>query len=204
MATVNGLPNTYEGELTIVINESDFDLQLRNILIVFLACKYQGPEFADFLTNLTYSASLPAATYTMFMTDISEIFKECYAQVRQLSCLYPPEEGMTQTWINDPKDGSNKVSAMLQKSHWARLAKYLAPAALETFKSAEEKRYRLNRPVEPHHRTPHDEERKKADAMMPSFQQITHRGYLETGLLKPYDEHFKLEHDADRVPNPYV
>jgi hypothetical protein len=162
MATVNGLPDTYEGELTIVINEGDFDLQLRNILIVFLACKYQGTEFADFLTNLTYSASLPAATYTKFMTDISEIFKGCYAQIRQLSHLYPPVHGVTQTWMNDADNGSTKVSAMLQKPHWARLAKFLAPAALETFESAEGKRYRLNRPVEPHHRIPHDEERKKA------------------------------------------
>jgi hypothetical protein len=63
---------------------------------------------------------------------------------------------------------------MLQKPHWVRLATFLALAALETFKTAEGKRYRLNRPVEPNYRTPHDAERRKADATMPRFQQITH------------------------------
>jgi hypothetical protein len=204
MATVNGLPDTYGGELTIVINESDFDLQLRNILIVFLACEYQGPKFADFLTNLTYSASLPAATYTKYMTYISEKFKGCYAQIRQLSCLYPQTNGITHTWMNDPDDGSTKVSAMLRKPHWKRLATFLAPADLETLKSAEGKRYRLNCPGGPNYRTPHEAERKKAEATMPKFQQINHEKYLETGLLMPFDEYFKLEDDLHRVPNPYV
>ena len=204
MATVNGLPDTYEGELTIVINESDFDLQLRNILIVFLACEYQDTEFADFLTNLTYSASLPAATYSKFMTYISEKFKGCWAKIRQLTHLYPVTDRITQTWMNDPDDGSTKVSAMLRKEHWKRLATFLAPASLETLKSAEGKRYRLNCPGEPNYRIPNEAERRKAEATMPKFQQITHEKYLETGLLMPFDEYYKLEDDPHRVPNPYV
>ncbi len=58
--TVNGIPNDFKQKCTIVINDKDPTIIIRNAIFLLLAFIFQDGEASELIVHLWYSASLPS------------------------------------------------------------------------------------------------------------------------------------------------
>ena len=71
--TINGLPLDYSGKLTVVMNDLDASVTLRNILLLqILGTVHDKRKAIDIALHFWYSAFMPAEYRTLCMTAVTE------------------------------------------------------------------------------------------------------------------------------------
>lgn len=75
--TVNALPETYTGKLTILLNDRDNALTLRNLLILLILGHVANPaRAAELAVHLWYSAFVQASHAAGIMTLVLSVIEE--------------------------------------------------------------------------------------------------------------------------------
>lgn len=76
MNTINGLPSSYREQCTVVVNEYDLILALRNIIILVLALpNAEGDDTNETIIHLWYSASLTEGMYRQVIHTTSRLIE---------------------------------------------------------------------------------------------------------------------------------
>ena len=58
MSTINGLPKTYEGETTCLLNDKNLNVVARNVVMLLIAAQLPPVEAAETILHVWYSARL--------------------------------------------------------------------------------------------------------------------------------------------------
>jgi hypothetical protein len=194
MKTILSLPEHYEGVVLIAIGEDEFDLQLRNALILLLAAHFPHGQAVELITHLWYSASIPSEMYDLVTDKILPLLKqgkdfadEELGADQDSSLIH---EYLTVTI----QIGTTNVEMSFEYQQWTELYARLNPQNFERLERVEEKRHNLMFSVNPTHR----KRREKYLHSLPPWQRMTEERYRETGILLPLGsevQHFN-------IPNP--
>jgi hypothetical protein len=58
--TLTGLPETYSGHCEVVVNDRDFDIVARNVILLLMALQFDPDTATPIMLHMWYSALIPA------------------------------------------------------------------------------------------------------------------------------------------------
>ncbi|KAK2829922.1 hypothetical protein FQN49_007126 [Arthroderma sp. PD_2] len=183
--TIAQLPNGYRQPLEIAINDRDFDIAARNIILLLIALGSEKvEESAEAIIHLWYSAFIRESDINLLQRRIRPIIEDVCRKTKDKA----PEKLLGKTWTF----GQHSLRVVLEKSSWDRLLAFVdVPAGLTTVR-AHEIRTAITLA----------ESRKDYRDRFMCFQSRYHRIALKKfwgdGLLLP----FGYPRDGFQVPNP--
>ncbi|KAL1966678.1 hypothetical protein VTN77DRAFT_3875 [Rasamsonia byssochlamydoides] len=119
------LPADFSGHCNIVVNDKDFDIVARNVLLILVSFYYEPTEASVIMIHLWYSAFLPAAILSSLRAKVLPQIQEVCSKIRDKKS----DALLAKTW----KCGSRSLRLVLQKEQWDQLPAYLdVPAGLST------------------------------------------------------------------------
>jgi hypothetical protein len=186
MKTILSLPEHYTGHVYSHIYEKDFDLQIRNILILMLALYYPDGEAAELITHLWYSASIPCKMYIL----VDKILR-CLEEILELTKESSSSHATVKVIL-----GSSSITMNLSKHEFEELYARLNIKGFEPLRKAEEKRRYYERSVNPLLK---GKTEKYLNALPPKYR-AAEESYRSTGILSP----FNASVHPLRTPNPYA
>lgn len=194
------MPTTFRQGIEIVINDKEFDVVARNVILLLIAldaaqeggtasafAQLSLPKAVEALTHVWYSACVPAWVTSYLQGRIKPLLMEvCTQQLAE-----SPEECHTRTWHFHHL--SMRLS--LPGKHWLLLANYLdLPRDVDACKA---KRMRTAVTLAPERKDYRDRWYFKEAS---PFTRVAKQRFREDGLLLP----FGYPRDEFDNPNPYV
>lgn len=175
MKTIVSLPEGYSGSICCHIYEADFDLQIRNIIILLLAMHYPDGEAAELITYLWYSASIPFRMY-LLLDKILKILKDVAESMKDAHQVHAEVIVMI---------GSARTKIQLSRDQFIRLYSTVDILRLRKLDIVEVKRLAFVHPVNPILKY-------KIECFLQgklSYQRMTENRYRESGILLPMNSH---------------
>ncbi|KAK0861635.1 hypothetical protein LTR87_016882 [Friedmanniomyces endolithicus] len=185
LETIRSVPQTYGKTVSVHINDKDFDIVARNLIITLAA--FVAPDHAqavDCMLHIWYSAMITPAHADFLQTKLRPLISDVVLKIERKA----PDAVLGKTWIFS----AETCRAELTKSQWDSLLPYFeVPAALTT-ERAQQIRTAITLTPECHdHRDRHL-----------CAQKPAHRACLwefrEDGILLP----FSSSREPFVVPNP--
>lgn len=115
--TLLGLPDTYNGKCEVVINDNDFDVVARNIILLLTALIFDPIEAADIMLHVWYSAFITESVMNSLQNRVLPLFEEVCGKIQGRSEDSPHHK----TWTFK----NQTVELVLPKRSWDRLPSYL-------------------------------------------------------------------------------
>ncbi|PQE03580.1 MYND finger family protein [Rutstroemia sp. NJR-2017a BVV2] len=115
--TLVSLPDTYNGRCEVVINDRDFDIVARNIILLLIALIFDPIEAADMMLHVWYSAFITESTIENLHDRVLPLFEDVCSKIRSR----PEDSIQSKTWTF----GTQTLSLVLSKKSWDRLPSYL-------------------------------------------------------------------------------
>ncbi|KAI4280686.1 MAG: hypothetical protein L6R38_004262 [Xanthoria sp. 2 TBL-2021] len=131
MATVNGLPNTYEGTITCVLNDKNVNVVARNIVMLLIAAQLPPAEAAEIILHMWYSARLTKGMLTAINNYVKKLVADVIFKIKDKS----DKVLQSKKWTF----GSAEVTVRLTKSQWKTLLAII-DAKHDLSKTEEERR----------------------------------------------------------------
>ncbi len=128
LQTVVGFPSDYTGTSSIVINDYDFDIVARNIILLLIAMHYESNIACPMMLHLWYSALVPADLVARLTSNLLPLIQDVCSKISN-----KPENSLqAKTW----KYKTHSMRVVLQKSQWTKLLSYFeVPADLSASKA---------------------------------------------------------------------
>ncbi|KKK20834.1 hypothetical protein ARAM_004716 [Aspergillus rambellii] len=122
--TIAQLPTSYRHSLRLVINDRDFDIVARNIILLLIALVVEEvDEAVDCMIHLWYSAFVRKSDTEIIRGQVRPLIESVCEKVKNK----PPQTLLGKTW----QFGRQSLRVVLQKSSWDRLlALFDAPSGL--------------------------------------------------------------------------
>ncbi|CAI6332930.1 unnamed protein product [Periconia digitata] len=122
--TIVGLPNEYAGQCTAVLNDADFAVVARNIMMLLSALHFDPAASTPIILHLWYSALLPERMLTILQKEILPYIENVCAEIQDRSS----RSFHVQTF----KFVTSSVRLCLRKEQWVQLISFFkVPAGLD-------------------------------------------------------------------------
>jgi hypothetical protein len=182
--TIVGLPEDHKGECMAVINDKEFIIVARNVIMLLVAM-YFDPEVATpIIIRLWYSAFLPVVMVQTLQSHIMPLFEDVCGKIK----TKPASSLQAKTFtINN-----HRLRIILKKEEWSELVKYFSAPETLTVEEANSVRRRVT--LAPERIDYRD--RAKLQWSRALRQVDTH--FRETGVFLPYG----CSLEAFDTPNP--
>ncbi|PQE06221.1 MYND finger family protein [Rutstroemia sp. NJR-2017a BBW] len=115
--TLVSLPDTYNGRCEVVINDRDFDIVARNIVLLLTAIVFDPREAADMMLHVWYSAFITESIMGNLQNRVLPLFEDVCSKIQSR----PEDSLQSKTW----SFGTQTLSLVLPKKSWDRLPSYL-------------------------------------------------------------------------------
>ncbi|KAF2444501.1 MYND finger family protein [Karstenula rhodostoma CBS 690.94] len=112
--TVTTIPDAYDGTWKAVINDRDFDVVGRNIILLMTALSYTAEVATPIMIHLWYSALIPSCMLHCLQVDILPLIEDVCGKVKDKS----PDNILAKTF----KLTGGDLRVALRKAEWSRLA----------------------------------------------------------------------------------
>ena len=116
MKSLVGLPKSYTGQCEIVVNDRDFDIVARNLILLLTTLHFSPERATPTILHIWYSALIPEHLFRSLQGDILPLIQEVCKKIRGK----PANSLQSKTWSY----GSRSLRLVLQKSMWDRLPSY--------------------------------------------------------------------------------
>lgn len=163
--TIANLPQKYSGSIELTINDEEFDIVARNIIILLIPFVVEDFDQAiDCMIHIWYSVMIRKSDIFVLQKRIAPMFA---AVQKEIKVLHLPEDGILEkTW----SFGSRSLKVGLSREAWNKLSEFLtAPTGLTTHSHA----WRTD---DVHRRM----------VLMPPARRLAYSKWLTDGLLLPY------------------
>ena len=181
-----GIPSTYSGACEVVINDRDFDIVARNIILLLMALHLGPDEATPIMLHIWYSALVPIKMVSSLQSNIAPLIRDVCAKIREKRA----DSLQGKTW----KYGTQSLRVVLQKSQWESLLSYFeVPDGLSTTQA---QNIRTSTTLAPERRDYVD---RALYLQSPSWR-VSMMKFRNDGILLPFGASRK-EFDT---PNPYV
>lgn len=121
--TVNGMPGTYSGDCSIVINDKNFAIAARNAMLLLTALHFEPAVASPIMLHLWYSAMLPKE----MITALQEVVLPCISDVCEKIKNKPEHSFQAKTF----RFGQSSVRLTFKKYEWFALGRmFLVPEGL--------------------------------------------------------------------------
>ncbi|KAL8816065.1 MAG: hypothetical protein Q9223_004868 [Gallowayella weberi] len=177
--SINGIPNTYEGTCTSVLNDMNIRVAARNIVMLLISAQLQPLEAAEVILHVWYSARLDHGMLAAIDIHVTKLIAEVAFKIRSKS----DNVVHSKTWTF----GSTEVTVRLYKQQWTTLLQILG-AKHDTTKTEEERRKVVLAP----HRVDY---RDRELLNLSGSGRLCSLKFREAGVLAPFGatmEHFKF------------
>lgn len=132
MMSVLGLPDTFHSHLNVVLNDIDFDVVLRNFIMLSIALQLPSNEAADVILHIWYSARIPTEICQAIEIHVLPLVEAVVKNIENKSST----NILSKTW----NFGSRSLRLSLLKSEWQTLARKLAPLSAAASQAADSSR----------------------------------------------------------------
>jgi len=110
------MPKSYTGQCDIVVNDRDFDIVARNLILLLTALHFSPDKAAPIMLHIWYSALIPEQMFRTLKDNILPLIQEVCTKV----CEKPAKSLQSKTW----RYGTRSLRLVLQKEQWDRLLSY--------------------------------------------------------------------------------
>ncbi|KAG7002098.1 hypothetical protein G7Y79_00029g063940 [Physcia stellaris] len=117
MCSVNGLPGTYKGVCNVVLNDKNFNVAARNIIMLLVATRLPPADAAEVIVPLWYSARLTQAMLKIVEQYVKDPVAELVAKLQGK----PEDVLLSKKWTY----GASEVVVRLYKQQWTTLLQIL-------------------------------------------------------------------------------
>jgi hypothetical protein len=184
--TIVDLPSDYTGQLKMVLNDYDFAIVARNVIILLSALHFEPEASASIMIHIWYSALIPAIMLKTLQKEILPSIEDVCAKIKdKLACSI-----QAKTF----KLPHGSLRLLLKKEQWSQLASFFQVPEGLTCQSATALRVQT---------TLDANKRDFLDIYMfawPPGQRVGRWNFRKEGILLPFGCSTK-EFDT---PNPYV
>ncbi|KAH9206685.1 hypothetical protein DL95DRAFT_486583 [Leptodontidium sp. 2 PMI_412] len=112
-----GLTLSYSGQCEVVINDRDFDIVARNVIILLSSLYFDPDEATSIMLHIWYSALIPKQMLCSLQDKVLPLFQEVCSKIRDR----PVVTLQSKTW----SCGARSLRLVLPKALWDRLPSYL-------------------------------------------------------------------------------
>ncbi|KAF1946434.1 hypothetical protein EJ02DRAFT_418542 [Clathrospora elynae] len=183
--TVVGLPESYGGECTAVLNDKELIIVARNAIMLLIALYFDPEVSVPMIIHLWYSASIPGAMVQALQSHILPLVEEVCGKVKDKSAGSVQAKTFT---IN-----GRKLRVVLKKEEWFEFAKYFTVPKTLTADEANVMRRRVT--VAPER----IDYRERAMLQWPGALRLVDMNFRQEGVFLP----FGCSLEAFDTPNPY-
>lgn len=182
--TIEGIPANYNGKLSIVLNDKDPVIVVRNFATLWLLLQDgDAQETATEIVHLWYSAFLPPSLSGKFRGDIRNAVTSFCDQIQS----EPTDSVQTKTF----KFGQRQIHMTFQQKAWLSLHAHLHSSA-QPFARAKNNRLAVTM-------APERQENRDCDAFSQTPRlRLCELRFREKGVLLP----FGASSDSFKIPNP--
>ena len=117
MCSVNGLPGTYKGACNVVLNDKNFNVAARNIVMLLVATRLPPADAAEVILHLWYSARLTQGMLKIIEQYVKDPVAELVAKLQGK----PEDVLLSKKWTY----GAAEVVVRLYKQQWTALLQIL-------------------------------------------------------------------------------
>lgn len=184
--TLASLPQTYNGNVLLAINDLDIDVVARNVIMLLLALKIEDSEQAVQSTiHIWYSATIRPVDAGLLMESISPMIEDVCVKIadRAAGSL------QSKTWTV----GKCSLRLVLKKESWKSLLSHLHLPPGLTLKQAYEKRVAVTKAEQ-------RQEIHRDFCVLHTQHRVCRQKYREDGIMLPFGH----SRDEFTVPNPCV
>ncbi|TVY43017.1 hypothetical protein LOCC1_G004360 [Lachnellula occidentalis] len=172
VSTLAELPTTFNGNCSVMINDRDFDIVARNVILLLTALHFGREDAVPKILHLWYSALITEEIYRALRDNILPLIQEVCSKIREK----PLASLQAKTW----KYGTRSVRLVLQKQQWDRLPAYLeVPSGLSAAQAHE---IRLATMLAPERRDYID----RAMFTRPPAMRVCMTKFRQDGILLPF------------------
>jgi hypothetical protein len=171
--TVIELPQEYTGQCAFTVNDLDFDIVARNVIMLMVALYIETEEAVPAMIHFWYSAKLPKSMLQMVRDALLPLLEDVCTKTTEK----PDDTPLAKT---SRLESGQTLRIVLPKRGWNRLKSYLTlPAGLIPEKAKAMRDHVANNPA-------------NLDAVHEGFSFFWHtlrtsrQKYRETGVLLPY------------------
>ncbi|GIK06628.1 hypothetical protein Aspvir_002278 [Aspergillus viridinutans] len=131
--TIAELPSSYSHPLELTINDRDFEIVARNVILLLIALIVEEvDEAVDCIIHLWYSAFVRESDVDVLRHRIRPLIEDVCNKIKDKK----PESLLAKTWTF----GRHSLRVVLQRSSWDRLVSFVDPPASLTADRARELR----------------------------------------------------------------
>ncbi|PYI11901.1 hypothetical protein BO78DRAFT_440822 [Aspergillus sclerotiicarbonarius CBS 121057] len=183
--TIAQLPSSYSQPLEITVNDLDFDVVARNIVLLLLSLAVEeADEAVDCIIHLWYSAFVRESDIDILQRRVRPLIEDVCGKIKGKTA----ESLFAKTW----KFGQRSLRVVLKKSSWSRLLHFMeVPASLTV------ERARMIRAANTLAESRQDYRDRHMCCLSPSHR-IAFNKFRHDGLLLP----FGYPRHEFQVPNP--
>ena len=170
--TIVGLPEGYMGECVAVINDMDFIIVARNVIMLLIALNFESEIAVPMMIHLWYSALLPSCMMQAIQSNILPMIDQVCQKIKDK----PNGALQAKTF----EFNGRKLRIVLKKDDWTHLAKFCQVPAGLTAEVAQQIRRRITLAPE------RIDYRDRAMLHMPAGVRQGEMHFRHTGVLLPY------------------
>ncbi|KAA8576352.1 hypothetical protein EYC84_006485 [Monilinia fructicola] len=105
-----GLPTTYNGKCEVIINDRDFDIVARNVILLLIALVFDPMQAADIMIHIWYSAFIPGPILHQIQEQVLPLIEDICSKIQGR----PEKSLQSKTWVF----GTRSLSLILSKASW--------------------------------------------------------------------------------------
>jgi hypothetical protein len=164
--TISGLPETYKAECSVVINDKQPIIVVRNIIMLLVALNFDIKVAVPMMIHVWYSAALPRSMVDALQSKILVLIEDVSNKIKNK----PNGSLQAKTFVSK----RSKLRVVLKKEEWLELAKQLMVSETLTLQESQEIRRRIT--------------------LAPERIDYRDRAMLSwSGALREVDNHFRSE-----------
>lgn len=187
VVTLALIPSSFCQPVKLVLNDKDFDIVARNVIMLLLVLTEHDPtKVAEGLIHLWYSAFIPPSLITIMQEAVRPLVQTICTKVEKKA----PQTLLGKTW----NFGSRSLRLVLTRDQWFSLLSYFEVPAGLTLERA--KRNRLDITLAPQRVDYRD---RRSFAQRPGWR-VGSQKYREDGILLP----FGAPRASFSYLNPYI
>jgi hypothetical protein len=133
--TISGLPETYKAECSVVINDKQPIIVVRNIIMLLIALNFDIKVAVPMMIHVWYSAALPRSMVDALQSKILVLIEDVCNKIKNK----PNGSLQAKTFVSK----CSKLRVVLKKEEWLELAKHLTVPETLTLRESQEIRRRI-------------------------------------------------------------
>jgi hypothetical protein len=182
--TISALPETYKGECSVVINDMQTIIVVRNVIMLLIAFNFDTEVAVPMMIHVWYSATLPRSIIDALQSKILVLIEDVCNKIKDK----PIGSIHAKTFVSK----RSKLRVVLKKEEWLELAKHLTVPKTLTLPESQEIRRRITLAPE------RIDYRDRARLLWSGALREVDNHFRSEGILLPYG----CSVDAFDTPNP--